>query len=219
MATLAEHPLHSTASPMLTLPGPSVARNANFASGGQSPITFQAPSHHYEEHRQQTGLPPRCLFDDLQPTSHTPYELQRILGFHVNGEKYTQMELEGPLSTSTLPRPGNHVYIESDGINSTPYYFSTNPGNKSQYVDPNALGGHELARADPSTQVGRMYPGMHQQQAAMDKTAQQQKHNGTVCHQMQQRCVEDAPNPLPSRMSRNPDPVVKERIFRFLQQI
>ncbi|KAJ5543832.1 hypothetical protein N7513_003416 [Penicillium frequentans] len=212
MATLAEHPLHSTASPMLTLPGPrsqvQILPPALLAMPTSLPV---------DNHRSL--FKPRAITTKNIPTSHTPYELQRILGFHVNGEKYTQMELEGPLSTSTLPRPGNHVYIESDGINSTPYYFSTNPGNKSQYVDPNALGGHELARADPSTQVGRMYPGMHQQQAAMDKTAQQQKHNGTVCHQMQQRCVEDAPNPLPSRMSRNPDPVVKERIFRFLQQI
>ncbi|KAJ5648926.1 uncharacterized protein N7484_002649 [Penicillium longicatenatum] len=263
MATLAEHPIHSNASPMPTMPTsydqeldsfinfdqlayssadaarpkvalasqPSVAstdfstsdaRSASFASSGQSPIAFQAPSHHYEEHRQQTGLPPGALSMtyNQQQVAH-PMSFNGTPGFQVNGDMYTQMKREeAPFDFNAAPtRNPSEMDIESDGINSTPYYFSTNPGNKSQYVDPNALGGHELAQAGPSTQVGRMYPGMHQQQAAMAKAAQQQKHNEMVRHQMQQRRVEEAPTPMPSRGPRNPDPVVEERISRLLQQM
>jgi hypothetical protein len=108
--------------------------------------------------------------------------------------------------------------IESDGMNNAPYFFQAGPG-KNQYVDPNALGGHELAQAGPSTQVGRMYPGMHQQQAAMAK-AQQQKHNDMLRQQqMQRRRVEEVPNGAAVRGSRQPDPVVEERISRLLQQM
>ena len=197
----------------------SDARSASFASSGQSPIAFQAPSHHYEEHRQQTGLPPGAL-------SMTDNQVNPVgfgngsQGFQVNNEMYGQMKREdAPFDFNTAPaRNPSEMDIETDGMNSTPFFFSANPG-KSQYVDPNALGGHELAQAGPSTQVGRMYPGMHQQQAAMAKAAQQQKHNEMLRHQMQQRRVEDNPNAVLNRGPRRPDPVVEERISRLLQQM
>lgn len=262
MATLAEHPLHSTASPMPNMPSydhdldsfinldqlaytsadaarpkvalasqPSVAstdfntsdaRSASFASSGQSPVAFQAPSHQYEDHRQQTGLVPGALSMTYNQQVN-PMGFSGNQGFHMNGgEMYTPMKHEdAPFDFNAAPtRNPSEMDIESDGMNGNPYYFSANPGNKSQYVDPNALGGHELAQAGPSTQVGRMYPGMHQQQAAMAK-AQQQKHQEMVRHQqMQQRRVEEAPAaPLPNRAPRNPDPVVEERISRLLQQM
>ncbi|KAJ5642389.1 hypothetical protein N7490_006389 [Penicillium lividum] len=201
----------------------SDARSASFASSGQSPIAFQAPSHHYEEHRQQTGLPPGALSMTYSQQVPHPMGFNGNQGYPVNGEMYVPMKREeAPFDFSAAPtRNPSEMDVESDGINSTPYYFSANPGNKSQYVDPNALGGHELAQPGPSTQVGRMYPGMHQQQAAMAKAAQQQKHNEMVRHQMQQRRVEEAhtPMPMPTRGPHNPDPIVEERISRLLQQM
>ncbi|KAJ5676549.1 uncharacterized protein N7477_002182 [Penicillium maclennaniae] len=241
MATLAEHPMHSTASPMPNMPAtydqdldtfinfdqltytsadsrpkvalasqPSVAstdfsasdaRSASFASSGQSPLAFQAPSHHYEEHRQQTGLPP---------------------GYPVNGELFQgRMKREDiPFEFNAAPsRQPSEMDVEADGMNNAPFFFSANSA-KNQYVDPNALGGHELAQAGPSTQVGRMYPGMHQQQAAIAaKAAQQQKQNDVLRQQqMQQRRVEESQN-APVRTVRGSDPVVEERISRLLQQM
>ncbi|KAJ5162027.1 hypothetical protein N7492_007419 [Penicillium capsulatum] len=198
------------------------ARSASFASSGQSPIAFQAPSHHYEEHRQQTGLPPGALsmtYNQVNPMGFGAGSQ----GFPVNGgEMYPMKREEAPFDFNTAPtRNPSEMDIESDGMNNTQYFFAANP-NKSQFVDPNALGGHELAQAGPSTQVGRMYPGMHQQQAAMAK-AQQQK-NEMIRHQMpqqqqppqQQHRVEESPAPAGSRQ---PDPVVEERISRLLQQM
>jgi hypothetical protein len=261
MATLAEHPMHSTASPMPNMPAtydqdidsfinfdqltytsadsrpkvaltsqPSVAstdfsasdaRSASFASSGQSPIAFQGPSHHYEEHRQQTGLPPGALsmtYNQVHPMGYN----NAPQGYPVNGEIFQgHMKREDvPFDFNAAPnRQPSEMDVESDGMNNGPYFFSANPG-KSQYVDPNALGGHELAQAGPSTQVGRMYPGMHQQQAAMAaKAAQQQKQNDVLRQQqMQQRRVEDNQN-APVRTVRGSDPVVEERISRLLQQM
>ncbi|KAJ5578718.1 uncharacterized protein N7459_007682 [Penicillium hispanicum] len=260
MATLAEHPLHTTTSSMPTMTAsydqdldsfinyepltytsaeparskialtsqPSVAstdfstsdaRSASFASSGQSPIAYQGPSHHYEDHRQQTGLPPGAL--SMTYNQVTP------MGFGNGGPGYqsnngemfqAHMKREDvPFDFNTAPtRNPSEMEIESDGMNNTPYFFT--PG-KNQYIDPNALGGHELAQAGPSTQVGRMYPGMHQQQAAMAKAAQQQKHNEMMRQQMQQRRVEESPAGAPNRGARQPDPVVEERISRLLQQM
>ncbi|KAJ5099982.1 hypothetical protein N7532_006983 [Penicillium argentinense] len=262
MATLAEHPMQATQSPMPTMNaaydhdldsfinfdqlaytsadparpkvalasqpsvastdfGSSDARSASFASSGQSPMAFQAPSHHYEEHRQQTGLPPGALsmtYNQVNPMGFG----NANQGYGMNGEMFpTHMKREdAPFDFNTAPtRNPSEMDIESDGMNNTPYYVPTNQ-NKNQFVDPNALGGHELAQAGPSTQVGRMYPGMHQQQAAMAKAAaQQQKQHEMMRQQVQQRRVEESPGATPNRVSRQPDPVVEERISRLLQQM
>lgn len=258
MATLAEHPMQPSASPMPMMTAsydqdldsfinmdqltytsdparskiamtsqPSVAstefsasdaRSASFASSGQSPLAFQAPSHQYDEHRQQTGLPPGAL---SMTYNQVPMGFSTSQGFPMNGDVYAGHHMkreEAPFDFNAAPgRNPSEMDIESDNMNSSPYFYQAQPGNKNQYIDPSAIGGQELAQAGPSTQVGRMYPGMHQQ-AAMAK-AQQQKQSEMVRHQMQQR-PEQVPAAMPqARGPRNPDPVVEERISRLLQQM
>lgn len=197
----------------------SDARSASFASSGQSPLAFQAPSHQYDEHRQQTGLPPGAL---SMSYSQVPMGFNNGQGFPVNAEMYAGHHMkreDAQFDFNTAPgRNPSEMEIDPENMNPSPYFYPANPGNKSQYVDPNALGGHELAQAGPSTQVGRMYPGMHQQQAAMAK-AQQQKQSEMVRPQIQQR-PDQVPEAMPqARGPRNPDPVVEERISRLLQQM
>ena len=199
----------------------SDARSASFTSSGQSPITFQAPSHLYEEHHQQTGLPPGALsmtYNQVNPmgSNNSPQ------GYPVNGEMFAgYMKREDVLfDYSTIPaHRSSEMDVESDGMNSPSYFFSANLG-KTQYVDPNVLGGNELAQAGLSMQVGRMYPGMHQQQAAMAaKAAQQQKQNDVLRQQQMQQCrVEESQNAL-DRNAHGNDPVVEERISCLFQQI
>ncbi|ODM16250.1 hypothetical protein SI65_08249 [Aspergillus cristatus] len=202
-------------------------RSAGFASNGQTPIAFQAPSHQYDEHKQQTGLPPGALAhamsfnraNNMSYGSASP-------GFAMGGNMYPQMKREDPLDFNAIPaRNPSEMDMEGDNIGSVPgYFFSPNP-NKAQFVDPNALGSQEAVPAGHSTQVGRMYPGMHQQQAAMAKAAQQQRQHEMLRQQqqqLQQRRMggqtqqNNASQPRPQR---NSDPVVEERISRLLQQI
>ena len=223
-------------------------RSASFASNGQSPMAFQAPSHQYDEHKQQTGLPPGALAHAMTFNNHVngmgfgaPSP-----GFAINGEMYGQGQdkREDPLDFNAMPsRNPSEMDLEGDNIGSVPGYFFSPNSNRSQFVDPNALGSQEVVPVGHSTQVGRMYPGMHQQ-AAMAK-AQQQKQHEILRHQQQQhhhqhqqqqqqqqqqkqqqfqqqrRMEEQIPQeatPQP-RSHRNPDPVVEERITRLLQQI
>ncbi|KAJ5901606.1 hypothetical protein N7495_002134 [Penicillium taxi] len=193
----------------------SDARSASYASSGQSPISFQAPSHHYEEHRQQTGLPPGALSMTYNQVPQMTFNSGNP-GYPVNGEMYTSMKREDSSFdfNTAPPRNPSEIDMESDGMNTT--YFLGPNSTRTQYVDPNALGGHELAQVGPSTQVGRMYPGMHQQQAAMAaKAAQQQKNSEMLRHQMQRRRAEEASN----QAIRQTDPVIEERISRLLQQM
>lgn len=193
-------------------------RSASFASSSQSPIAFQAPSHQYEDHRQQTGLPPGAL--------SMTYNQMNGMGLGNGGQEYLvnsemfagQMKSDdAPLDFNAPARNPSEMDLESDSMNSSPYFISANTTNKSQYVDPSALA------QGPSTQVGRMYPGMHQQQAAMAKAAQQQKHHEMFRqHQMQQRRRPEDPasNGAPqNHQNRHPDPVVEERISRLLQHM
>ncbi|CAG7915820.1 unnamed protein product [Penicillium olsonii] len=195
----------------------SDSRSASFASSGQSPLAFQGPSHQYDEHRQQTGLPPGAL---SMTYNQVPMGFTNSQGFPVNADMYAGHHMkreEGPFDFNAAPgRNPSEMDIESDSMSASPYFYPANPA-KGQYVDPNALGGHELAQAGPSTQVGRMYPGMHQQQAAMAK-AQQQKQSDMARSQVQQR-AEPTPALPQARGPRNPDPVVEERISRLLQQM
>ncbi|KAJ5551981.1 hypothetical protein N7461_006679 [Penicillium sp. DV-2018c] len=197
----------------------SDARSASFASSSQSPLAFQAPSHQYDEHRQQTGLPPGAL---AMSYNQVPMGFNNGPGFPVNAEVYAGHPMkreDAPFDFNTAPgRHPSEMEIEPEQMNAAPYFYPANPGPKSEYVDPTTIGGHELVQAGPSTQVGRMYPGMHQQQAAMAK-AQQQKQNEMIRLQTQQR-PDQVPGALPqARGPRNPDPVVEERISRLLQQM
>ncbi|KAA8651436.1 hypothetical protein EYZ11_006019 [Aspergillus tanneri] len=213
--------------------GASDGRSASFASNSQSPIAFQGPSHQYDEHKQQTGLPPGALAQAMTFNHMNGMGLGGASsGFAVNGDMYananSQFKREdAPLDFNSVPvRNTTEMDLESDNMGTVPtYFFSQNP-NKNQFVDPSALGGQDVS-AGPSTQVGRMYPGMHQQQAAMAKAAQQQKHHDMARqHQLQQqqqqqqrRLSEQIAPGTQHVQSRNTNPVVEERISRLLQQM
>ncbi|GMF76336.1 unnamed protein product [Aspergillus oryzae] len=206
-------------------------RSANFAATGQSPIAFQGPSHQYDEHKQQTGLPPGALAQAMtfNQMNGMGYGGGASPGYMMNAEMFTGTHLkreDASLDFNAIPsRNPSEMDLESDNMGTVPgYFFSPNP-NKSQFVDPSALGGQEVVPVGPSTQVGRMYPGMHQQQAAMAKAAQQQKHHEMMRQQQQlqqQRRMEEQmqhngnPQVQPPR---NTNPIVEERITRLLQQM
>ncbi|KAE8373842.1 hypothetical protein BDV26DRAFT_271114 [Aspergillus bertholletiae] len=229
------------ARPKAALSQPSIAptefnagdiRGANFAATGQSPIAFQGPSHQYDEHKQQTGLPPGALaqamtFNQMNGMGYGAASP----GYMMNADMFTGTHLkreDASLDFNTIPsRNPSEMDLESDNMGTVPgYFFSPNP-NKSQFVDPSALGGQEVVPVGPSTQVGRMYPGMHQQQAAMAKAAQQQKQHEMMRQQQQQQLqqqrrmeeqMQHNGNPQ-IQPSRNTNPIVEERITRLLQQM
>jgi hypothetical protein len=213
--------------------GASDIRSANFAAPSQSPLAFQGPSHQYDEHKQQTGLPPGALAQAMTYNHMNGMGYNAASpGYMMNGDMFAGAHLkreDASLDFNAIPaRNPSEMDLESDNMGTVPgYFFSPNP-NKSQFVDPSALGSQEVVPAGPSTQVGRMYPGMHQQQAAMAKAAQQQKHHEMMRQQQQQQHLQQQRrmeeqmqhNGTPQiQPPRNPNPIVEERITRLLQQM
>jgi ribonuclease Z len=144
-------------------------------------------------------------------------------GFAMNGEMFQpQIKPDVALDFNTTPsRNHSEMDLEADsGINTAPgFYFSPN-AKPNQYIDPNALGGQEVFSMGPSTQVGRMYPGMHQR-AAMAKAAQQQREHDLIRHQQPQQLLQQPHNPgtPQTQHPRASNPLVDERISRLLQQM
>ncbi|KAL4970299.1 uncharacterized protein BDV14DRAFT_162935 [Aspergillus stella-maris] len=203
---------------------PSDARSSSFASSSQSPVAFPAPSHQYDEHKQQTGLPPGALAQAIPFNQLTPIGFGAPSpGFAMNSADMFQPQIkrdEAPLDFNSTPaRNLSEMDLESDSMTTVPgFYFSPTP-NKNQFVDPNALGGQEVVSMGPSTQVGRMYPGMHQQ-AAMAKAAQQQRQHDMLRQQQQQQLQHQPANELPqTHHQQAPNALVEERITRLLQQM
>ncbi|KAL4788564.1 hypothetical protein BJX76DRAFT_344709 [Aspergillus varians] len=222
----------------------SDARSSSFASSSQSPVAFPAPSHQYDEHKQQTGLPPGALAQAIPFNNQMPpmgYGAPSP-GFAMNGDMF-QPQIkrdEGPLDFNSTPaRNLSEMDLEADSTMATvPGFYFPNNTNKNQFVDPNALGGQEVVSMGPSTQVGRMYPGMHQQ-AAMAKAAQQQRQHDMIRQQQQRQQQQQQQQHQQQhqqqqqheqlQQQRNGTPqaqhpqatnaVVEERISRLLQQM
>ncbi|KAL4934533.1 bZIP transcription factor [Aspergillus undulatus] len=202
----------------------SDARSSSFASSSQSPVAFPAPSHQYDEHKQQTGLPPGALAQAIPFNQITPMGFGASSpGFAMTGGDMFQPQIkrdEAPLDFNSTPsRNLSDMDLESDSLMTVPGFYFSPSSNKNQFVDPNALGGQEIVPMGPSTQVGRMYPGMHQQ-AAMAKAAQQQRQHDMLRQQQQQQLQQQPSNELPQTQHQHgPNALVEERITRLLQQM
>ncbi|KAH8698625.1 hypothetical protein BGW36DRAFT_376497 [Talaromyces proteolyticus] len=190
---------------------------------------FSAPSHQYGDHQQQTGLPPGAVAHAMtyNDTAMGVFGAGHQ-GFSMNDDALVRMKREETsFDFGTAPsRSHSEMDVESDTTSNMPYFVPTTnaAARAQQFVDPHVLGGHPTVA--PAPQAGRMYPGMHQQQAAMARAAQQQQRQQTEIIRQQQpmrqtthQIATPASQPTQNRPARNVDPVVEERISRLLQQM
>jgi hypothetical protein len=222
-----------------SMTGTEASVNDSFLVRQSQQNPFSGPSHQYGDHQQQTGFPPGAVafaFNDT-PTAfgagHQGFDMTDDL----LGSPNMKQE-DTPFDFGTAPsRNPSEMDVEADNFGGLPaYMFSASYANKQQqFINPTALAGHESSPATGQpAPVGRMYPGMHQQQAAMARAAQQQKQQTEMIRQqlLQQRQAEDQarkaatrppPPPAPiqhqTRAVRSTDPLVEERISRLLQQM
>lgn len=178
--------------------------------------TFAGPSHQYELHKQQTGLPVGALANTLavNQSDHIVYgHAQRM---------FEGSSADGYFGSSTSEDifdfnayPSQHLTTDMDIDFASPLYDTS-----GEYINPVAVGGQESSTTTmPSKR--RAWPGMHQQQAALAKEqarAQQERQqptikqqNGTSSRQASQRASGNAAPPK--------DPIVEERISRLLNQM
>ncbi|CRG89533.1 ribonuclease Z [Talaromyces islandicus] len=197
---------------------------------------FSAPSHQYGDHQQQTGLPPGAVAHAMTFNDNSMPSFGAVHpGFSMGDDPVARMKQEETaIDFGSVPsRSHSEMDLENDTPHNMPYLVPTAPARAQQFVDPHVLGGNDFTSpmgppaTTPAPQAGRMYPGMHQQQAAMARRAQQQqRQQSEIMRQQQhirqhttQQVATPTPQPAQNRPVRNVDPMVEERISRLLQQM
>ena len=180
--------------------------------------TFAGPSHQYDLHKQQTGIPLGALANvGAVPQRQALFAGGFSQGFHMND--YIPMNTSDDFNFNdmidTTPSFPGSTEIDMDFDSPVDGMF----GSSSGFVDPHALGSQEDS---PPKEIVRVYPGVHSQQAALAKQQQQLE------IQRQQQAKAAQPTQAPPSHKRNTsrphnrapvDPVTEERISRLLNQM
>jgi hypothetical protein len=197
---------------------PSFASSST-SFAGQSQHTFSGPSFQYDAYKQQTGLPIGGLANT--------FAVNQAMGLQYNG---SHSGFVMPIETLNIPLSNldEFDFSSNPSIDMQDVDFDADSPSdmyKGQYVNPNAL----LGQDDSPTYAApvRMYPGIHQQQAAQAKAQQLQKQQEMAARQQQQqqeqqqqRPIEgQQPLPTQSKSSGEKDPHVEESISRLLSQM
>jgi hypothetical protein len=167
------------------------------------------PSHEYERFKQQTGLPSGSI-SGLTPAYNSGFPMFSSTGID-------EMAMMGDShmmdSWNTLP---TEINMGPD-FQQPAYFFASNDALQDDFVDPSAITQEEVPNV-------RVWPGMHQQQAAIAK-AQQQAQQQRQQQLAQQRQASQQQNRLqpaqPTRKSSSPlnDARTEETIARVVAQI
>ncbi|CAF9918773.1 hypothetical protein IMSHALPRED_004410 [Imshaugia aleurites] len=222
----------STHADSVSTPTPSTA---GLASQYQIQPTqqFAGPSHQYEQYRQQAGLPVGALANTfaLNQVDQFSYgRSQQFYGTMPPSDGYFGMGMntsDDYLDFGSALGLGSSIDMDLD-FNNSP--TTDLPVLNSSFVNPAAVGGSESTpRSLPSqSHPGRVWPGMHQQQAALAKA------QAAAQEQQQQQRTMATQKPLPSTHSHQAsrssestakqtkpptDPIVEESISRLLNQM
>lgn len=172
---------------------------------------FSGPSHDYNQHRQQVGIPMGSVANVPAQSMFDGYNTGIDMSFDGSWSSGIDIDTDMPMDFNSM-----------DTNMPAMFYPASTPVDN--FVNPNSLGGEE-----PVSNVGRLWPGMHSQQAAMQKAAQtqavQQRQMKTQFQQQQQ--LRQTPNTqTPAAAQSNgkraapvADPQVEERITRLLNQM
>jgi len=205
------------------LPSPTPAAVSRHPSNAASTITSPTttvldgddlqtpakPSHEYERFKQQTGLPSGSIAG-ITPSYNPGYSMYSSTGLD-------EVSLMGD---STMMGGWNSgIGMDMDMSMSQPaYFFPSNDASQSDdFVDPSAITQVE------EVQNVRVWPGMHQQQAALAKAqaqAQQQRQQ-QMQQQRQQQASQQQQQKRPRNSSSSPlsDAQTEETIARVVNQI
>jgi hypothetical protein len=188
---------------------------------------LSGPSHNYDLYRQQTGIPQGAVANTLAINSGN---------IHINNQYGFSDSYLSRLSPSddfvdfgTAPRPNgfkSDMDMDFESPNAEPAFFY--PEQSSGFVDPSNIGalnnGTPVTTVLPTqtSNVGRLWPGMHQQQAALAKAQAQQKQQQQIIQQQRQAAIggQSRQQSQRPRGSHPPtDPIVEEKISQLLNSM
>jgi hypothetical protein len=174
--------------------------------------TLSGPSHQYDQYKQQTPFVPGALASTLaiNQNSHMPgYTLDYMSSNMSPNEE--MFDFNGAQSSPDMD-------MEFDSPRGQSFFFP------EPTINPTSIGRNE-SQALPSpppvtSNVGRMYPGMHQQAALAKAQAQQRQQQQIIQQQLQQRHQQQQSKHQRSKSSQQPsDPIVEQKITQLLNSM
>ena len=234
------YPSPST-SPASSRSKPSASPNTAVGNSTNSPFpnqqsqqSFPPPNHQYDAYPQQAGFAPGALATTVavNQADHLSFggRGQSFFAMPSTNDYFGMNSTDDFLDFNTPPSRNpstGGMDMEIDFGSPTQDMFIQSMGSSNNdFVDPAAIGGHEdttnLISTAPAT-VGRVWPGMHQQQAALKAQAQQQNQQQAAAQPSRSLVASQPRQPLhksTGSTSRPPtDPIVEERISRLLNQM
>ncbi|KAI9737616.1 MAG: hypothetical protein M1818_005620 [Claussenomyces sp. TS43310] len=203
--------------PQFVRPRSSSTPNANNAMLPSSPQNMSGPSHQYDLYKQQTGIPAGALASTLAMNQFSAYDSSYLSSLSPAEDFNDYQPLPSQSQTS-----GFELEMEFDSPTTEPaFFYPEQGGSSSEFVNPSAIqeASAVSAAATTSTQtsnVGRLWPGMHKQQAAMAKAQQQQRQQQQLIQKQRQNSV--APKPQRPK-HQAADPIVEEKISQLLNSM
>jgi hypothetical protein len=190
---------------------------------------LSGPSHNYDLYRQQTGIPQGAVANTLAVNS-TNSHINSQYGFS-DGYLSGLSPNDDFVDFNTAPtRNGSFnpsdIDMEFDSPNNEPAFFYPEQSS-SEFVDPASIGasnnGLPAASVLPtqSSNVGRLWPGMHQQQALAKAQAQQKQQQAIIQQQRQNAMGGQARQSSQRPRGSHPptDPIVEEKISQLLNSM
>jgi len=209
-------------------PSPALASSSTpFEKQQEERQRFNGPSHDYHQYKQQVGLPVGSMAN-LPPMS----QARDMFGGYSSG--VGDMGFDSGIAgwSSGFDIDTDMAMDFNNPQSAMPTMFFPAPSRDSPsdtFVNPNTIGGRE----EPASNVGRLWPGMHSQQAqqaAMQKAAQAQavsqrqmklqsqhaQYRQSVSSSHSQAPTQQSNSKRPSHVS---EPHVEESISRLLNQM
>ncbi|OTA65393.1 hypothetical protein K449DRAFT_267443 [Hypoxylon sp. EC38] len=174
---------------------------------------LSGPSHQYDQYKQQTPFVPGALASTLAINQSN----NQITGYtldYVASDMGSNEEMFDFNTTPSQSLNAADMDLDFESQQDPSFFFS------EATINPNAIGG-ESQLASPTipnqaSNVGRMYPGMHQQ-AALAKAQQQQRQQQHLIQQQQRQNQQIKQHrtkaPMPS------DPIVEQKITQLLNSM
>jgi bZIP-type transcription factor MBZ1 len=193
---------------------------ATLPSSTQQDLT--GPSHNYGMYKQQTGIPQGAVASTLAVNQMNQYGYADSYLSGIGGDDFVDF--------GTAPtRNGSFAQdmdMEFDSPLGEPAFFYPEQSSP-EFVNPSAIGSSSLSPTavlpTQTSNVGRLWPGMHQQQAALAKAQAQQKQQQQIIQQQRQNAVgghQRQQSQQRPRGSHQPaDPIVEEKISQLLNSM
>lgn len=171
---------------------------------------LSGPSHNYDMYKQQTGIPQGAVASTLAVNSQMNYGFSEgyLSGFDASGDDLLDFG-SAPGSVFTT----SDMDMDTFSPKQEPAFFYP---ESPEFINPQTTLSVPAVQPTQSN-AGRVWPGMHQQQAALAKAQAQQKQQQQIIQQ--QRASGSAPRQRARGSQQPTDPIVEEKISQLLNSM